>query len=135
MIFCCVWAMVLPVMGRKPLVAVYLELQRRLPRRPPPFGPGALADDAVELLPDVKLELHLHLRLRGVDEVVIAGGAGFAPQRPGHRVDDGGLAVAVIAGKAGEVDAGKVQRRDVIPVAHEVAHFQPDGNHLDPIVA
>jgi hypothetical protein len=33
------------------------------------------------------------------------------------------------------VDAGKVQRRDVIAVAHEVAHFQPDRNHLVPILA
>ena len=70
-----------------------------------------------------------------MDEVVITAGAGFAPQRPGHGVNNRRLAVAVIAGEAGEMDAGKVQRRDIVPVAHEVTQAEFDGYHLDPILA
>ena len=88
------------------------------------------ADDAVFLFPDGKLELDFHLILILVDKIVIALGAGFPPQCPGHRVDDRRFAVAVIDANAHSVDAGKIERGHVFPVRHEVAHGQLDWNHL-----
>lgn len=50
-----------------------------------------LADDAVGLFAHGEVELHLHLTLPLVDEVVIAAtlasAPGLAPERPGHGVN------------------------------------------------
>ncbi|MBA7710125.1 hypothetical protein ES703_119056 [subsurface metagenome] len=91
-----------------------------------------LADDAVALFAHGEVELHLHLVLALVDEGVVALGGvpGLAPERPGYGVDESRLAVAVVAGDAGGVDAVEVERGHVVPVGHEVAQRQLDGNHL-----
>ena len=78
------------------------------------------ADDAVLLFPDGKLELDLHLIGILMNEVVVPFGAGFTPQCPGHRIDNRGLAVAVIAANTHGMDAGKIERGDVFPVGHEI---------------
>ena len=91
-----------------------------------------LAYDAICLFAHGEVELHLHLVLPQVNEGVVAlgGVSGLAPQRPGHGVDESRLAVAVVAGDAGGVDAVEVERGHVVPVGHEVAQRQLDGNHL-----
>ena len=80
------------------------------------------ADDAVVLSTDGKLELDLHVILILVNQVVIPFGAGFAPQSPGNGIDNCRLAVAVVAANRHQVDAGKIERGDVIPVGHEIFH-------------
>ncbi len=81
------------------------------------------------LLIEQKFELDLHLGSAGVDQLIVGARPRLAPQRPGDRVQQRGLAVAVIAGQAGHMDAGKVQRLVDIRVAHEVAHREAQRDH------
>jgi hypothetical protein len=80
-----------------------------------------LADNAIDLLPDSEVKLNLRLSLTGVDEVVIAFGPGATPQCPGHGVNEGGFATAVVAADAGGMDTGEIERWHIVPVGHEIA--------------
>ena len=64
-------------------------------------------------------EVQLHPALVGAvgNHVVLGPAPGPAPQAPGYGVQKGGLAVAVGAAQAGQVDTGKVQVGDPFPVA------------------
>ena len=109
-----------------------LQLQAALP------APSrvALAQDPVTDLavPGVRigqreLELDLHLALPDVDQLVVAAGAQprVPPQRPGQRVEDRRLAVAIVAGQAGQVDARESEL--LLAVAHKVAHIELVWDH------
>ena len=78
------------------------------------------ADDAVILFTDGKLELDLHFISILMDEVVVMFGAGLAPQCPSHGIDNGRLAVTVIAANAHGMNTGKIERGDILPVGHKV---------------
>jgi hypothetical protein len=67
----------------------------------------------------LELELDRHLRLAVADQVV-GTGAGLAPEGPGHGVEEGALAVPVVAREAGDVDAREVERLDAVAVGEEV---------------
>jgi len=89
---------------------------------------AALAPDAVTLRAQAELQVHPHLGLAQRDEFVIAARAGPAPERPGHRVQQRGLAVAVVARETGEVNAGEIEAL-FLAIAHEVVEFEFMGNH------
>ena len=92
-------------MERNSPLVLHLQVQERAA----PLGAVALAQDAVDRAAQVKGEFDLHLGLAQVDQFVVALGAGLAPQRPGHGVEQRRLAVAVGAGQAGQVDALKIE--------------------------
>ena len=71
-------------------------------------APGVPAADPVSLGPRRELQLDGHVPETLVDQVVLPAGAGLAPQGPRDAVEEGGLAVAVVAGEAGDVDALQV---------------------------
>jgi hypothetical protein len=80
-----------------------------------------LAYDTVWLLAYGKVKFNPHLCLTGMNEVVIALSSSFPPQCPGHSVNKGRFAVAVIATDAGSMDAIKMEWWHIIPVAHKIA--------------
>jgi hypothetical protein len=100
-----------------------VKFQNRLSGTTWSFGLGAFSDDAVPLLTDGELELNLHLSLASVNQVIIALGSGFSPECPGHGVNQGGFAIAVIAREASNMDAFKIEYGHIFPVAHEIAHL------------
>jgi len=65
-----------------------------------------------------------------MDEVVIMFGAGLTPQCPGHRIDNCRLAIAVVAANAHGMNAGKIERGDILPVGHKVPQRKFNRNHL-----
>ena len=81
-----------------------------------------LTDDTVCLLFDSEVKLHLHLRLAGVNEVVITPGSGFSPQCPGYGINQSRLTVAVITADSGGMDAGKMEWWHIIPIGHEITN-------------
>ena len=95
----------------------YLEFQLAMPS---PTA-AALADDPVTLVVQGELELHLHLRLSQVDQLIGAALAiaRLSPQCPGHGIQQGGFPMAIVAGQAGQVYPCEIQRLRV-SVAHEV---------------
>ncbi|MBT9149826.1 MAG: hypothetical protein DDT28_01263 [Dehalococcoidia bacterium] len=101
-------------------VVHHLKFQQRLARATRSRS-GPLTDNAVSDLPGKEFELNPHLALSLVDEVIVAPGPALSPEGPGHGIEQSGFAVAVIAAEASDVDAGKIQRRGVVAVAHEVA--------------
>src|SRR5262249_43369867 len=90
---------------------------------------AALAEHAIASLAELKLELDLHLGLAGMDQLVGAAGPALAPQRPGDRVQERRLTVAVVAGEAGDVDSLELQRLMDVGVAHEVSQLETQRNH------
>ena len=57
--------------------------------------------------------------------------AGAAPEGPGHGVEEGGLAVAVVAGEACDLDALQVEL-DGVAVAEEVLDAESQRDHGTP---
>ncbi len=89
----------------------------------------SLAHYSEVVVREEKLELHFHTRCSQVDQIVVSVGARLSPEGPGHGVDDGRLAVAVVAGETGQVDAREIQRRDLVTVTHEVSYTQLERYH------
>ena len=89
---------------------------------------AALAPDAIALPGQAELELHPHLGLAEGDQLIVATGARLTPQRPRDRVEQGRFAVAVVAGQAGQVNAGEVEAL-LLAVAHEVVEAEFEWNH------
>ena len=87
----------------------------------------ALADDAVGIAVDVEVELDAHVVGAVADAVVLDAAPRFAPQGPGDGVEEGGLAVAVLAGERGEVERGEVEL--AVAVREEVAEAEAAGDH------
>jgi hypothetical protein len=81
-------------------------------------------------MPDGKLEFNSRLGLTGVDQVIIAIGPGLTPESPGNGIDQGGLAVPVVAADAGSMNAGEIDRRNIIPVTHKITQGQFNRNHF-----
>ena len=81
----------------------------------PAGADGVPADDAVELAAGCEVQFYAHIGLPHVyqvghsERVDSAGaggsGAGYAPERPGDGVEEGGLAVSVVPAEACDVDA------------------------------
>jgi len=99
-------------------------------------GAAVAADDAVAALAGEELQGDLHVGLAGVDELLGAEAAGAdghaadaAPEGPGDGVQEGGLAVAVVAAEADDVEALQVQGLAWVAVAHEVVEGQAEGDH------
>src|SRR5579885_1713312 len=55
-----------------------------------------------------------------MDQLIVGLAARFAPHRPGDRVEQRRLAVAVLAAEAGHADARQVERRTAFAVAEDV---------------
>jgi hypothetical protein len=90
-----------------------------------------LAQDTVSLLAHSEVKLHLHFSLTLVNEVVIAFSPGFPPQCPSHSINYGRLTIAIVTTDASGMDAIKREWWHIIPVAHEITHFQLKRNHLE----
>src|SRR5262249_19718152 len=75
--------------------------------------------------------LHFRVVLPQADHIVHALSAGLAPQGPGNGIEQGGFAMPVVTRQTGRVKAGKVERRDVLTITHEVAQSQAQRNHAD----
>ncbi len=99
----------------------YLKFQNSLPGAFLSLRPGMFADNPVALPPDGKFKFHFNLGLPGMDQFIIAGSPGLSPERPGDGIDQGGLAVAVIAADTGGMNALKVNRGYIVPVTHKIA--------------
>ena len=87
----------------------------------------ALADDAVGIAVDLEVELDSHVAGAVADAVVLDAATGFAPEGPGDGVEEGGLAVAVLAGEGGEVEGGEVEL--AVAVGEEVAEAEAARDH------
>src|SRR5207247_2275969 len=91
---------------------------------------AALAENAVAMCPQRKLEVYLHLGRALGDQFVIAHPvAGAAPERPGHGREQRRLARAVLPGQAGQLDAAKIEDWRLVLIAHEIANAQAQGDH------
>ena len=75
----------------KPIRPLHLQIHHGAA----PSSRIALADDAIDSPTQVKREFDLHLGLAQVDQLIIPLGTGLAPQRPGHGIEQGRLAVTV----------------------------------------
>ena len=87
------------------------------------------AGDAVAGAGGVEFEFDGHVGASVVEEVGVAGAAGFAPEGPGDAVEEGGFAVAVVAAEAGDADAGEVEGGVGVAVGEEVLEGEFEGDH------
>ncbi len=88
----------------------------------------ATAHDPVAVGAQAELEINPHIRSRPDAQVIGGRSARLAPQRPGHRVQQRGLAVAVVARQAGQVQPIEIQRVGV-SVAEEVVQREFEWDH------
>ena len=65
-----------------------------------------------------------------IGDALYRGGPRFAPQDPGDGIQQGALAMPVLAGEAERVHPGKIYRRYVLAVGHKVLEFQTNGDHI-----
>ena len=105
-----------------------LEFEDRVALAATPRVPPA---DPVPLRPRGEFEVDGHVRESLVNELVVGARPGLAPEGPGNAIEEGRLAMAVVAAEAGDVDGLQVQLRDVVPVAHEVLDAELEGYQPD----
>src|SRR5690606_28707443 len=94
----------------------------------------SLADDAVEHAILLEIELHLHLGLSLMDQVVVALCASGTPQRPRDRIEDRGFSRAIGAGQAGERDTVEAQGIGHA-IGQKVLQLKADRDHFRWIIS
>ncbi len=84
-----------------------------------------IAKDAVFTVVELKAELDAHVvgveaEEVGIGSAAVAGFAGFAPDRPGHGLEEGGFSMSIPAGEAREMEGSEVQGGAVFTIGQKV---------------
>jgi hypothetical protein len=85
-------------------------VERNQVERSGAFSTRTTPDDLINQLFLLEFEQDVHVVLPHMDEFLVTAGTGFAPERPGDRVEQRRLACAIRSGEAGKVNAIKAHR-------------------------